>query len=207
MKKISLLFLIFFCTCSTQTLYNIEMDLLSFLDEFKTEQSITVPPLIDLSLFLFPEVEVSTSGGPNEQSQKGLLICFPTQDSIDLNSFSVKLEIETEIKNNSQSEQITGDRISLYIAPTDAENIYLEGIKFDLINIETIYPLESSVYLQEFILDEDESLLEILKDGRFRMGIGIHLASTVNFIPVFFRLNRITISTTFSSLDLLVLRE
>ena len=211
MKRCLILFLLIFLSCSTATVYNVDLDLLSFVDIVDLEQDLIFPASMDLELYLFPEVEISTGGpgGPGTANQEGVLISIPREgfDIQDIQTLSVKLEIETVITNKSESDAITGDRISLYIDTADSKNIYADGIRIDLLNIETILPLDNSTLEQVFYLEEDSSIMEILRTGEFRLGLGIFLTSSAEFVTAEYKLNKINLSTKFTPVDLILFSD
>lgn len=208
MKKYILIALLLFTACSTKTIYNINIDLLSFFNANKLEQSIVFPVSLDFNIYLFPGVELDLSNtGPGPDAQQGIILNFPIQEINELNEFSAKLEIATKITNKSLTEQITGDRISLYFAPLDANNIYTEGIRFDLINVGIIMPLETAVLVQDFYFEEYGPLLEILRTGTLRFGMGIYLTASSEFIPADYLLDKISLSTSFTPIDILLLND
>ena len=208
MKKVFIVTLFILSACSAGTVYNIEIDLLSFIETPANDIDIIFPPSEQLNIYLLPGLEIDKTGsGPGIESAAGQEVTFAPLETDSFSIPSVILKIGIVIKNGSESEQITGDRISVYIGTPETENLYTDGIKIDLINVNTLGPGKSVELLQEYNILQNDSIFQILDSGKMKIAVGVYLTASSAFVPAEISLNRINISSSFLPIEFILQGE
>lgn len=208
MKKIIFIIFIFLIiSCSTKTQYYFDIDLRSFIEDQNLSNSFIIPSsAIDANIFMFPGFQLDlTNMGPGEEMIGGIILSIPSQEVNNSETSTLHLSMGIEITNiSSGSEIINGNKISIYIAPIEIENIYTNGIEIKLLDITDILPGDSAIFEQDFKLEEILQIKDILRTGKLRFGMGIYLSASEDSTSAEYRLDWLNLSFSFSLRDVLV---
>jgi hypothetical protein len=168
-------------TCSGRTIYRVHIDALSFIPENQLSVISAVPEGIGLTLYILPEVHLDlTASGPDEKTGRGLKVSAPLPPSPP-EEVDLTLEVKglLSIENLDTSFSIPSTRFDLFIADSEAVNIYMEGTSVLTIVDPTLNPLETRLVSFNQRVTPADNTYHLIETGVFRIGIRVDIAPAV----------------------------
>lgn len=175
-----------FTACSGNTQYHLSIDARSFIEEDNLSGATTVSTTSGLAAYLLPLFEfLEETAIPDTTIQRGIAVQLPIRNPPDEVRLRFEALLMLELRNLSESAQLPGASLSLYLAAVDADDIYTQGSQVWSLIIPAISPGSRATIDFHPVICQGDPGYEHLRAGRFRAGIKVVIPAasgvSVNF--------------------------
>jgi hypothetical protein len=163
-------------SCSFATEYTVVVRAHTYMRDEIRRNDFTAPGGEILTLYVLPNVELTTAVDLlSGEAKGGLLVEVPSALPAGDTSISLALDVEVTLRNTDNAGSFPDQRLTVFLAPRDAEIVYVEGQAVAELESAEIPPGREDTLVLAATLSNQDQAYSYLTEGALRVGVALAL--------------------------------